>query len=78
MKHVVKIDDKFAIFKSYEQDDCKYARIIQETTDLKTAMKLAEDDVPVNNVVAGQISGLDIGMIKKVIRKTKMGRRAKP
>jgi len=74
MKHIVKLDEDYAIFKTYENGDIKFARVIARTTDLKEAMKLAEDvgmggggcsPVPVNNVGQGNIAGLDIGLRKK-------------
>jgi hypothetical protein len=69
MKHVVELDEGFAVFKTYEQGPIKYARVVARTSTLKEAMKLAEDvgmggggAVPVNNVGQGNIAGLDIGL----------------
>lgn len=78
MKHIVKIDDKYAIFKTYESGDIKYSRIIETVDDLRTAMKLIEDEVPVNNVGSGNIAGMDLGMVKKKIKPGKLYRRKKP
>lgn len=70
MKHIVKLDETYAIFKTYKMGDTEYARIVARTKDLKEAMKLVEDGeggcaVPVNNVGGGNIAGLDTGLVKR-------------
>jgi hypothetical protein len=72
MKHIVKLSEDYAIFKTYEQGDSKFARVVARTRTLKEAMKLVEDvgmgggcAIPANNVGQGNIAGLDIGLRKK-------------
>ena len=71
-KHIVKLGEDYAIFKTYEHGETKFARVIARTKDLKEAMKLAEDvgmgggcPIPANNVGQGNIAGLDIGLRRK-------------
>lgn len=78
MKHVVKLEEGYAVFKTYEQGSIKYARIVARTSTLKKAMRLAEDvgmgggcAVPANNVGQGNIAGLDIGLRKSGKKKKK-------
>jgi len=77
-KHIVKLNEDYAIFKTYEQGDVKFARVVARTNDLRDAMKLAEDvgmggcaALPVNNVGQGNIAGLDIGLRRKKKNKKK-------
>lgn len=65
MKHIVYSNEKYLIVKTYQLGEHTFSKIIGKTSDLREAVKLAEDAVPANSVGGGGISGLDIGIVKK-------------
>ena len=65
MIEIVRSNGKYLIFKLYESENLKFARVVSQADSLFEAKILAEDMMPATNVSGGAIAGMDIGLSKK-------------